>query len=360
MRWILCIVLGLLLLPLILLDKRRTRRARTQANLLIKSSRGITEERYVRIGGIDQWVGIRSEDRDNPALLILHGGPGCPYSIFTPHLRTWEKHFTVLQWDQRGSGKTFRRMGKGGSEPISFEQLTTDAIAVAEYARMRLDKKRLFLLASSLGSTFGMRLARRRPDLFYAYIGTDQNVGMKRERDARHNELLERLRTRGLSEGLKVVQQIGPDPTHWTVEDFEAIARWTMRSDVQGFQRTMNLLKNAVWYAPNWTLKDIRAFAAGMHYSLQKLLPEIVQYDAWDDGAHFEIPFFIFQGEADVLTTPKLAQSFFDDVTAPMKRFALIADAGHFAAFLQPERFLRQLLIDVQPLSDHIRGGPIV
>jgi pimeloyl-ACP methyl ester carboxylesterase len=66
----------------------------------------------------------------------------------------------------------------------------------------------------------------------------------------------------------------------------------------------------------------------------------------------FEIPFFIFQGEADLLTTPKEAQAFFDDVVAPVKHFNLVADAGHFAAFLQPEQFLHKLLLFVRPLSE--------
>lgn len=35
---------------------------------------------------------------------------------------------------------------------------------------------------------------------------------------------------------------------------------------------------------------------------------------------------------------------------APIQALPMIADAGHFAAFLQPERFLDQLLTLVRPL----------
>jgi proline iminopeptidase len=44
--------------------------------LMISAPNGVDEQRYVRIGGIDQWMTIRGENRDNPALLFLHGGPG--------------------------------------------------------------------------------------------------------------------------------------------------------------------------------------------------------------------------------------------------------------------------------------------
>lgn len=210
---------------------------------------------------------------------------------------------------------------------------------------MRLGKERIFLMASSIGSTFGMRVARQRPDLFYAYVGTDQNVGMQRARKENYKALLSRLCALGLVKGAKAVEHIGPDPAHWSVDDFDTVARWTMRSDPPAFRRTMKLLKDAVWYSPQSTLRDIRAFVAGMRYSLQQLLPEISQYDAWNEGLRFEIPFFIFQGAADVLTTAKEAEAFFEDVVAPVKYFSLVADAGHFAAVLQPEQFLRQLLL---------------
>jgi pimeloyl-ACP methyl ester carboxylesterase len=348
------LVAGLLIVGVPLM-KRRARQRAAVSKLSIQTPRGVVEERSVRIGGIDQWVGIRGEDQENPVMLVLHGGPGCSYTIFTPHMRGWEKHFTIVQWDQRGSGRSFGRNGKRESGDLSFEQLSRDAEEVAEYARKRMGKERVFLLASSLGSTFGMRLARRRPDLLYAYIGTDQNVGMQRRREESHREVVERLCALGLVKGVQAMERIGADPASWTVADYEAVARWTMRSDRAGYERTMELLKNAVWHAPDWSLRDVRMFVKGMRYSLERLLPDIVTFDAWDEGVRFEIPFCLFQGANDVLTTPVLARAFFEDVIAPEKQFGLIADAGHFAAFQQPEEFLRQLLIGVRPLANDAR-----
>jgi pimeloyl-ACP methyl ester carboxylesterase len=335
-----------------LLVQRKLRQMRIAAGLKIVGARGIVEERFVDIGGIEQWIGIRGEDRDNPILLLIHGGPGSSYSIFTPHIRTWEKHFTIVQWDQRGCGKTFARTGPRSSGKISMDQLARDGVAVAEHVRRRLSKDRLFLLASSFGSTFGLQMAHRRPDLFYAYIGTDQNVGMVRGSEETRLELIQRLHAAGLTKGVRAIERIGKDPTRWTPDDFTTVARWTMKSDPPGFRRTMKLLKDAVWYAPGWTLRDIRAFVAGMRFSLEQILPEASRYDAWQQGTQFAIPFFIFQGEDDVLTTPKMARAYYDDVIAPVKNMSLIRDAGHFAAFLQPEQFLHQLLSLVRPLAE--------
>src|SRR4051812_25008747 len=68
--------------------------------LRIDTSVGIDEEMFVSIGGIDQWIQIRGESRDNPVILVLHGGPGFSYIPFTANFRSWERQFTVVQWDQ--------------------------------------------------------------------------------------------------------------------------------------------------------------------------------------------------------------------------------------------------------------------
>jgi hypothetical protein len=54
--------------------RRPLNRRREAKKLIISAPNGVDEQRYVRIGGIDQWMAIRGEDRDNPALLFLHGG----------------------------------------------------------------------------------------------------------------------------------------------------------------------------------------------------------------------------------------------------------------------------------------------
>src|SRR5213075_3264337 len=51
-------------------------RARNTEHYAIRSPKGIDEARYLAIGGIEQWVTIRGQDRANPVLLFLHGGPG--------------------------------------------------------------------------------------------------------------------------------------------------------------------------------------------------------------------------------------------------------------------------------------------
>ena len=95
----------------------------------IDTPNGIDVMESVRINGLDQWLQIRGYDRDNPVLLYLHGGPGSvimPFSyMFVPD---WEKNFTVVNWDQRGTGKT--RCANPDYDPVeaTFEDFFTDTV----------------------------------------------------------------------------------------------------------------------------------------------------------------------------------------------------------------------------------------
>src|SRR3546814_4342631 len=69
---------------------------------------GIQETCKERIGGIGQWINVRGQDRDNPVILFIHGGPASPLMPTTWEFqRPLEEYFTVVNYDQRGAGKTF-------------------------------------------------------------------------------------------------------------------------------------------------------------------------------------------------------------------------------------------------------------
>src|SRR5829696_10593994 len=117
---------------------RAARQRQVAKALEITTPNRIVEQRFVELGGTDQWIQIRGEDRANPVLLVLHGGPGWPNAVFTLPLRPWERHFTVVQWDHRGTGKTLGRIGKVGSGEMTFNRRVTDAIELIEFLRQHL------------------------------------------------------------------------------------------------------------------------------------------------------------------------------------------------------------------------------
>src|SRR5580693_659455 len=132
-------------------------RARNARDYAVKAPNGIDEANYVQIGGLEQWITIRGEDRENPVLLLLHGGPGDATNPWGyAGFRTWLKYFTVVQWDQRGAGKTFGRNGAAVASTITIERMVQDGVELAELLSKKLQKEKIVLVGHSWGSILGV------------------------------------------------------------------------------------------------------------------------------------------------------------------------------------------------------------
>ncbi|MDF2652606.1 MAG: proline iminopeptidase [Paenibacillus sp.] len=310
---------------------------------------GIVEGRFVPIGGIEQWITIRGEDRHNPVLLFIHGGPASPYSIFSPLLRSWEKHFTIVHWDQRGAGKTFRKNGKEGSGVLTFERLAEDGIEVTNYVLHKLGHSKVILIGSSAGSLIGAMMARRSPSLYYAYVGTDQNAPESLQ--VSYRLTLETLRASGRTKAVELVEQMGPDPTKWIRKDFEQMNQHIVKSKHTVPNMIMDLILPSMLSSPDHKFRELIDIFKGMHFSLEHLFDELVAFDFSMIGKRFELPFFVFQGDTDIFTPTVPAKAYFDEIEAPHKEFALIKNAGHLACFARPDQFLEELINRVRPLA---------
>jgi alpha-beta hydrolase superfamily lysophospholipase len=84
-----------------------------------------------------------------------------PYS--PSHCGHGEQHFTVVQWDHRGAGKTLGRNGKVGSGEMTFGRRVADAVELVEFLRNYLDQDKVILLAESMGTLTGMPLVNSGP-----------------------------------------------------------------------------------------------------------------------------------------------------------------------------------------------------
>jgi pimeloyl-ACP methyl ester carboxylesterase len=330
---------------------RTARQRRVAKALEITTPNGIVEQHFVRVGGIDQWVQLRGEDRANPVLLVLHGGPGWPNAVFTLPLRPWEQHFTVIQWDHRGAGKTLGRNGKAGSGEMTFDRRVADAVELLEFLRQHLGVDKVVVLAESMGTLTGLPLAKRRPDLISALVVTDLIVDMACNEARKYQLTLERLRAAGNAKGVAALEEIGDDPTRWDLAAWNTNMAWAFSTNLPTPNLDRRLLFPLALSSPIYSLRDLATLFVGFQWSTAQMFEELTAYDAWRLGTRFEVPFFLFQGETDVVTLTTLAEEYFEEVEAPTKGLALIPDAGHFAAFTQPERFLAELLARVRPLA---------
>ena len=145
---------------------RALRQAAMARRLALSGPNVIDEAGFVPIGGIDQWITIRGEDRANPVLLVVHGGPGSAFQILSHvAMRPWEARYTVAHWDQPGAGRTFGRNGPDGTGELSLDRMADDGAEVARHVLARTGHSKLILLGASWGSILGLEMVRRHPEL---------------------------------------------------------------------------------------------------------------------------------------------------------------------------------------------------
>lgn len=330
------------------LSYRAWRQNETARGLAIHTANGIEEASFVPIGGLEQWIQIRGEDRKNPVILILHGGPGGSLMPLPALFRGWEKRFTVVQWDQRGSGKTYGRHGESGQGELTLDRMTRDGIEVATYLRRRLHKEKVILLGHSWGTILGVLMIKVRPDLFSAFVGTGFVVAKEEKEEIIYKALMEKMRAAGDREGIRALEEIGAPP-YASQEELLVEREWSLRYDIKPERNLECNLMPVVLFAPAYSLIDIMDFLAAPKFTARAMYEEIENYDARLLGRHFDVPIFIFNGDADTVTPTDLAQAYFDSIDAPAKDFVVLRNGGHSALLTQPDEFLQVLMRHLSP-----------
>ncbi len=330
-------------------------------NRRIVSPNGIEELIKVPIGGIDQWLSIRGKDRRNPILLVLHGGPASPsmpvaYTFQGP----WEDHFTVVQWDQRGTGKTYASNTEAQMAPgMTIEGMTTDAEQVVEYLRKRFEKQKVFLLGHSWGTVLGVKLAQRHPDWFYAYIGVGQVVNFRKNEELGYAFALREAKAHGNADAVRELEAIAPYPgsAPITIDRIAVRSRWEMQYGGLAVGRTSYAYEaDAEELAPEYTEEDLEAIGKGSLFSLNLLLPQLTELDL-GQTTRFACPVILYVGAHDQTTSHELAEAWFEKLQAPSKRLVVFASSAHMMMQEQAGRFLMHLVNDALPFAQKAGEG---
>ena len=323
-------------------------RARNAQQFAINLAKGIDEASFISIGGIEQWVTIRGQDRANPVLLVLHGGPGdvtnpWTFALFAP----WEKHFTVVQWDQRGAGRTFSRTGPTVAPTMTLDRVAEDGLELLDYLREHLGKDKIIVVGHSFGSIIGLRMVRARPDLFHAYVGTGQVADNTRNYSVAYRAIMKKAQAIGNQQAFDELRKIGPPP-YTSGEGYRLQRKWA--NSFEGSDQFIFGTIGLTLVAPGYSVRDINDSADGQMLSGERLVPQTTSLEPKDLGLDFAIPMFFFQGAEDFTTPTALARQYLASIKAPRKKFVPI-DGGHFALFMNSNQFLGELVRRVGPLA---------
>jgi pimeloyl-ACP methyl ester carboxylesterase len=316
----------------------------------------IATERFVSIGGIEQWIAIRGRDRSRTALLFLHGGPCEAQSPFLSVFAPWEERYVVAQWDQRGTGRTF---GKNGTSTpnMTLQQLAQDAVEVARHVLQQLKAQKLILVGHSWGAMLGLSVIRLRPELFHAFVGTGQPVNGREILEGMRSAAVTRAQEAGDLQAVAELRGLSKSDL-MDVTKLASVFKWgpgfptvdlnylVSRGALLGPPDKPASIAAADFYASNPDPTD----PAARPFCLSRLLRNVVEFDVKAAGYDLPVPFFVIQGRDDTRTPAAAADEFVSQVRAPVKNYTSI-EGGHFACFSNPVGFLNALDSDIRRLG---------
>jgi pimeloyl-ACP methyl ester carboxylesterase len=318
---------------------------------------GIQEERFVTIGGIQQWITVRGRRRANPILLFLHGGPGftsLPVSYY--FMRDWEEYFTVVQWDQRGAGKTFAASStKDSQAPLSIDRVVNDADELTRYLCETYAKQRLVLVAHSWGTILGVKLAQRHPERFYAYVGMGQFVDFSRSEKLGYEATLAAARAAKNAEAVAELEAMAPFPDARHPErNLTNLSReryWLATYNGYYWRGGFGHGEALATFSPDYTAADLHARNEGMQTSNQALWDALGHVD-FTEKTRFDCPVIFLHGRHDLGTSATVLSEWYETLHAPSKKQIWFEDSAHMIYEEEPGKLLVSLVQQVLPLVD--------
>ena len=320
------------------------------------STRGIDEARVVEIGGLKQWITVRGRDRRNPILLVIHGGPAAPdlpnrYLFEGP----WTDYFTVVEWDQRGAGKTYELNDPAAVAPtMRKERFVEDAEELTAYLRTTFKRKKIFVMAHSWGTVLGLELAARRPDWLYAYVGVGQIINMLEGEKDGYKWVLNAARDAGDTQALKELTAIAPYPEpdgSLPLDKINVERKWSVRfGGLTHNRQTYDVWENAEKISPDYSPSDFKSIDKGSAFSIPKLLPDLAQTN-FDGLTRMRCPVIIFAGRYDYTTPTAPVRRWFNKLVDPGKRWVWFENSAHQMYFEEPGKILVHLVQDALPLA---------
>jgi pimeloyl-ACP methyl ester carboxylesterase len=311
----------------------------------------ISEKTFVTIGGVKQGMFIRSKNINNPVLLYVHGGPAFPnYFLIDKFKPGLEDYFTVCYWEQRGGGLSYTP--DVTLKSMNFDQLTSDAIEVTNYLRVRFGKEKIYLLAHSGGTPFAIMAAARAPLLYSAYIGMAQITNQAESEKLAYKYMLEQFTTLKNKKALAEFKKYPIlDSANYIVPFYKSLTRdESMHRLGIGTMRNMrSVIKDIfipVWLCKAYTFREKMNIWVSKFSFIKKtkLIEELFATDVPSKVPRLEIPVYFFSGKYDLTVNHDLCKAYLDKLQAPVKGFYTFKESAHSPIFEEPDK-LREILV---------------
>jgi pimeloyl-ACP methyl ester carboxylesterase len=309
----------------------------------------IAEIKYLRLGGLEQWVMIRGENLANPPLILLHGGPGLSEMRFFRHFNApLEKSFTVVYWDQRGAGKSFDR--KIPTSSMTVEQFIADLDELVNAVCTRIGINKVAVVGHSWGSALGTLYAARFPGKVAAYVGSAQVGDWRAAESSSYAFALAEAQRLNHRKALNQLRAIGPPP--YSARSMLTERIWLQRFAGEATMRALWNMGRILLGRPESSVFELPSIWRGFQFSLDAMWTELSTLNVMKLVPALQMPVFFFVGRRDHWIPAETSVAYFDLLSAPSKKLVWFEESGHELFVDEPVKFNRAMLDLVRPIVE--------
>jgi pimeloyl-ACP methyl ester carboxylesterase len=275
------------------------------------------------IGGIKQFVEIKTDDASKPVLLFLSGGPGSSMMNTAPAFtKILKSRFTIVQWDQRNAGKTLK-LNPSPVQP-SVGLMEKDTLQVVEFLRKELKQEKIHLLGSSWGNVLGFSIVRHHPELLHSYFAVNPVVSQS----ASEEELLATLKIHFKEHPIASSELTSVNIPFKLDEDLFYLRKWLFFKEGKKFATSDDFKNGFLQWSKSWS----PVWNEVMNIDLPKTLTKV------------DCPIFFFVGKDDIQTSTRITTEYFEKLKAPKKALFLFEKSGHQIHQDEPEKFQNTII----------------
>lgn len=293
---------------------------------------------YIEIGGTNQWVTLNGTSCTNPIVLMIHGGPGNPLSLYHEGLfQSWERDFTIVHRDQRGSGKTYEE--NHGEREITIQEMSEmvlreslmieDGIEVTNYIRKRFGQDKIIITGSSWGAFLAAKMVLRSPEQYHFYVGLSLPVNYQKNLLKSYQLVTDMAITSHDAIAIKTLNEIGRPP--WTNPRNFGRMRKIIRQYENKSAGEFPDMKIGEEYRSQ---SSRTAYLSGEEFSFI----QFVGMDGYGMAnkinldvccVDFSVPIYLIQGANDLLTSAQVTEEYYTKIKAPFKEYIYLENTGH-------------------------------
>jgi pimeloyl-ACP methyl ester carboxylesterase len=315
--------------------KRRTRNNYTKD--------GIAELFTIELGSYEQWVMIRGENRNNPILLFLHGGPGTAnIGVAADTQRSLEQSFVVVNWDQLGAGLSYDK--RIPQKALTISKMIDYTHELIQYLLRRFGHKKIYLVGHSWGSLLGILVAQKHPEIIEKYIGVSQIVdGKLNERYAYEYCLKCAVETKN-KKAIAQLNQIGKPPYSDWMRGLQVRSNWSNKFGAAVKNGSLaKIYMQKILISTEYRFSDMFKFMSGFTLSLKNIWPEIMEVSLYEKVDNLKVPAYFFLGRNDQQAPSTLAEMYIKDLKADPKEIVWFEKSAHLCNIEEEEKFALEM-----------------